>query len=361
MTKLSAPIKDHLEDPVSEQEVRRIWGGVQEKRARSRARREVRVVGKLGAIGFAAAVVAVLLLRGPSLFVPRAPGPLLVGDAAPSALDGRRASVELSDGSRIELTPNARLDVVDNSSRAFVSVLHAGRATFDVQPGGPRRWTIEAGLASVEVVGTRFSVVRDTDSVEVVVEHGIVLVRGERVPDRIQRLTAGQHLRVTAPAAAVAPPASAAGEGPAGPATTASTEANRALPAPSASGGLGFDGLLKRADAERRAGNLKAAEGTLEAAVSAAPDRGRAALAAFTLGKLLLDGSGRPSDAARAFSRAVAFGPPAAIAEDALARLVEAEARAGHPDRARAAARQYAGSYPNGAKLYAVNRWLDQR
>lgn len=362
MTRLRAPLKDHLDDPVSEQEMRRIWGGVQEKRAQSRARREVRVVAKLGAIGFAAAVVAVLLVRGSSLFVSRAPGPLLVGDAAPSALDGRQGSVELSDGSRIDLAPNARLDVVDNSSRAFVSVLHAGRATFDVQPGGPRRWTIEAGLASVEVVGTRFSVARDADGVEVVVEHGIVLVRGERVPDRIQRLTAGQHLRVTVPALAVAPPTASARDALASPATQgAPAEPNRVVPVPSASAGLGFDALLKRADAERRAGNLTSAEGTLEAAVAAAPDRGRAALAAFTLGKLLLDGSGRPSDAARAFSRAVALGPPAAIAEDALARLVEAEGRAGHLDRARAAARQYVASYPNGAKLYAVNRWLEER
>jgi len=362
MTKLRAPLKEQLEDPVSEQEVRRIWGGIQERRAERRARREVRVAAKLGALGFAVAVIALLVLRGPNPFVARAAGPLLVGDTAPSVLDGRQGTVELSDGSLIALAPNTRLDVVDNSGHAFVSVLHGGRATFDVQPGGPRRWTIEAGLASVEVVGTRFSVTRDLESVEVAVEHGIVLVRGERVPDRIQRLTAGQRLRVTAPVAtAPAPSVSAAALTPVAPPPALSAEPNRPVPVPSASAALGFDGLLKRADAERRAGNLKAAEATLDAAVAAAPDRGRAALAAFTLGKLLLDGSGRPSDAARAFSRAVALGPPAAIAEDALARLVEAEGRAGHLDRARAAARQYAASYPNGAKLYAVNRWLEQR
>jgi TolA-binding protein len=136
---------------------------------------------------------------------------------------------------------------------------------------------------------------------------------------------------------------------------------DRGTPVRSASAALGFDALLGRADAERRAGNLRAAEATLDAAVAAAPDRGRAALAAFTLGKLLLDGSGRPADAARAFSRAVTLGPPAAIAEDALARLVEAEGRAGHIERARTAARQYAARYPNGPKLYAVNRWLERR
>ena len=192
-------------------------------------------------------------------------------------------------------------------------------------------------------------------------ERGVVLVRGERVPDRIQRLTAGQRLRVTAeePRALAAPQDSPSAV--ATPNESAVVEApSRTASPPSATTTLGFDALLARADAERRAGNLSAAESTLAAALSSAPDHGRAAVAAFTLGKLLLDGSGRPADAARAFARAVALGPPVAIAEDALARLVEAEGRAGHVERARAAARQYAERYPNGPKLYAVNRWLER-
>jgi len=361
MTELRTPLKRELEDPAPEQEVRRIWGRIQERRAHARARRELRVFARFGALGVALALVALFVLRGAGPFAARQPGPLLVGDAAPSVLDGRRGGVNLSDGSHIELAPNTKLEVVDNSGRAFVSLLHGGRATFDVQPGGPRRWTIEAGLASVEVVGTRFTLDREPSSLDISVEHGIVLVRGERVPDRIQRLTAGQHLRVVAEEQSLPVAREDGASAAPAPADSAAPSATPPVTAaPSASAAVGFDALLARADAERRAGNLSAAESTLASAIGTAPDHGRAAVAAFTLGKLLLDGSGRAADAARAFSRAVALGPPAAIAEDALARLVEAEGRAGHLARARDAARKYAERYPNGPKLYAVNRWLEQ-
>lgn len=357
MSELRAPLKDQLEDTAPEQELRGTWRKVQTLRARREARRELYPALRLAMLGTAIALAVLLVVRIPNPFAARAPGPLLVEDSLPGALDARKGPIQFSDGSRVDLAPSARLEVVDNSGRAFVSVLQAGTASFDVQPGGPRRWTIEAGLVSVEVVGTRFSVTRAANGVEVEVQHGIVLVRGERVPDRIQRLTAGQRLRVEAsvPAPAKAPETAPAVTVPA-PAGPASVH-----PAPSASVKVGFDTLLQRADAQRRAGDIKAAEATLDAAAASAPDRGRAALAAFTLGKLLLDGSGRPADAARAFSRSIALGPPASIAEDALARLVEAEGRAGHAERARAAARQYAERYPNGPKLYAVTRWLEQR
>jgi len=357
MSELRAPLKDQLEDPAPEQELRGLWGKIQTRRARREARREMRLSVRLAAYGLAVALVVVLAVRIPTPFATRAPGPLLVDNVLPSALDARKGPVLFSDGSRVDLAPSAKLEVVDNSGRAFVSVLQGGRASFDVQPGGPRRWTIEAGLVSVEVVGTRFSVTREPNGVEVAVEHGIVLVRGERVPDRIQRLIAGRRLRVEASEPATAKPPDLEPTVP----VPATAEAVSAHPAPSASVKVGFDALLQQADAQRRAGDTRAAEATLDAAVAAAPDRGRAALAAFTLGKLLLDASGRPADAARAFSRSLALGPPASIAEDVLARLVEAEGRAGHAERARAAARQYAERYPNGPKLYAVTRWLEQR
>ena len=121
---------------------------------------------------------------------------------------------------------------------------------------------------------------------------------------------------------------------------------------------LGFDELIAQADAARRRGDLRGAESLLESALAGAPDRKRAALAAFTLGKLELDGLGNASRAAAAFSRAVSLGPPDAIAEDALARLVEAEGAAGQIEKARADALEYQKRYPNGRRAYAVGRWL---
>ena len=163
MTELRTPLERELDDPVSEHEVRRIWSRIQERRARARARREYRVFARFAALGVALALFGLLWLHaGP--FAARQPGPLLVGTAAPTVLEGHAGVVELSDGSHIDLGKTTKLEVVDNSGHAFVSVLHAGRVTFDVQPGGPRRWTSEAGLAGVEVVGTRFTVDRRPDS-----------------------------------------------------------------------------------------------------------------------------------------------------------------------------------------------------
>ena len=85
-------------------------------------------------------------------------------------------------------------------------------------------------------------------------------------------------------------------------------------------------------------------------------DDPRAALAAFTLGRVLLDELGRPREAQDAFSRARSLAPAAPLAEDALAREVEAASRAGDVARARALAVEYEVAYPAGTRLRAVRR-----
>jgi transmembrane sensor len=81
----------------------------------------------------------------------------------------------------------------------------------------------------------------------------------------------------------------------------------------------------------------------------------RAGLASFTLGRVLLDELGRPREAADAFARARQAGGP--LAEDALAREVEATARAGDKVRSRELAGEYQALYPNGRRAKAVSRW----
>src|SRR5690606_30409094 len=135
----------------------------------------------------------------------------------------RPERVVLSDGSAIELAEQSSLEVLSNDRESFVTVLRQGRGTFDVKPGGSRRWRIEAGPVEVEVVGTRFTVERSADQVFVHVERGAVLVRGNTVPDRVQRLNAGAGLVVgrepkepvpPVPAKTTAPDASASSETP---------------------------------------------------------------------------------------------------------------------------------------------------
>jgi transmembrane sensor len=208
-------------------------------------------------------------------------------------------------------------------------------------------------LATVEVIGTRFSVTRTPLGVDIAVEHGVVLVRSESIRDRVQRLSAGQHLFVSAPstpAAAAEPVASAAPPRP---------ESSVSRPAPVTSSVPPMDRLLEQADERRRQGDVRGAEAALRQALSAHAGDPRAALAAFTLGKLQLDAAGRPADAAQSFSLCLSLSPPEVLAEDALARLAEARGRSGDLDGARSTAQRYRLRYANGRHVKELARWLD--
>jgi transmembrane sensor len=365
MSELRVPLRDVLGDGTSEEEVQRIWTGVQQRRARSAAaphKKAFWIAGVLGAV--AMAMLLVVSLVGMREF---APGALLTRDGRAPATIGadQPVALEFTDGSRLELGPGAELEVLENNGHALVSALRRGRVGFQVQPGGPRRWTIEAGLATVEVVGTRFILNRTAAALEIDVERGIVLVRGERVRDRVQRLEADQRLVVSdgstlpavvesrgpaAEAADRAEPPSSEGISSSAPATNVPAQHGRA-------GASSIDELLLLADARRRSGDLAGAETLLRRAIALHTGNSRAALAAFTLGRLLFDD--RPREAAQAFGQCLALSPPAALAEDALARLAEAEARGGRLAQARRAADEYQRRYPHGRWLAAVKQWAD--
>ncbi len=355
MTKLKAPIAEHLESHVEEAAIQRIWTGVQQRRRRGAFMhgRSMPVWG--WGLASAALSAFVLLLVLHARRVPPA-GPVEAALAGPlvsragqalSVLGGEPASQnELSDGSAIQLDPGSRLEVLENTSRTFATVLRSGRGSFAVRPGGPRRWTIEAGVATVEVVGTKFNVSRVANGVDVSVEHGVVLVRSELIRDHVQRLTAGQKLSIREPAPAAREPQVAP------PLTSAAPSKPVAEVVPS------MDQLLEQADARRLQGDVSGAEAALRLALKAHAHEPRAALTAFTLGKLLMDAAGRPREAAAAFAQCLASSPPGVMAEDALARLAEAHGRAGDLEAASIAARQYRVRYPSGRHLAELSRWL---
>jgi transmembrane sensor len=354
------PLHRHLEDGFEESDVL--------QRFRSIDRRLARTPSLWPRAAAAVALAAALILV--AWFGLRRPTsePLaLLGGALPTLIEAQATAREarFADGSVLELAKDTRLEILRNDGHAFVSVLRRGSGTFDVEPGGPRHWIIETGLASVEVVGTRFTVTRGADRVRVSVEHGIVVVRAESLPGTTRRLGAGESVEVLAPTPAAPerergpapapvvspPPASSA------PSPVASTP--RLAPSNRVEQPLAdeIDARLSAADAARRRGDRESAIRHLEEVLEqATPDDPRRGMAALSLARLTVRQD--PALAATALEGSMQ-GMPKGLAEDALARRVEAEARAGNRARASELAKEYLERFPNGHRANDVRRWLD--
>jgi transmembrane sensor len=119
----------------------------------------------------------------------------------------------------------------------------------------------------------------------------------------------------------------------------------------------GMSDLLLAGDVARLSGHPAAAVTWLARAAALHPGDPRAPLAAFTLGRVHLEDLGAPRDAAQAFARARELAPDGPLAEDALAREVEAWSRAGETETARARAEAYVRRYPEGHRVHAVRRF----
>jgi transmembrane sensor len=381
MSRLEFPVKEMLRDPTEEPALRRIWERIDGRLPDARRRRRrVALSGLSLAVAAAVALVATAVRRdaGPLRFVD---GRALAAVDAPA--EGARLA--LSDGSMIELGGGARFAPLESSGTTFLGVLQRGSASFDVRPGGPRRWQVECGLATIEVVGTRFSCERGEGRLRVSVQRGEIVVRGERVADRARRLAAGESLDVVdAPAALAALMASPTNAPEVGPVADAlqtgeaslgdapladapagearaswrelarhgrPVEAFAALGAPGVrreARRLGVADLLVLADVARLSGHPGEAVAPLQRILSDFAHDPQAPLAAFALGRLELDALDRPRAAAVALERALELGVPRSLREDVGARLVEAHARAGDAAAARAAAEDYLREFPTG-------------
>lgn len=117
--------------------------------------------------------------------------------------------------------------------------------------------------------------------------------------------------------------------------------------------------LLLLADVARLSHHPASAVSPLRRLIDQHGDDPRASLAAFTLGRLLLDDLGQPREAAQSFRRTQALEAQGPLAHDALAREVEAWSRAGDLARARERAREYIRLYPSGRRVAAVRRFAD--
>lgn len=264
---------------------------------------------------------------------------------------------QLRDGSRIVIeTPDTRIIKQRDSGSEVLFEMAGGAARFDVARRPERTFRVQAGPALVEVIGTLFRIERQDERTLVSVERGRVSVSWSGFR---QELAAGQHgLFPPHKTAAVPELVPAPVEVAPPPAQEASTHSASPLPDTSAGAARpNAEALFALADRARVEGRALEATRALRELTSRFPRDGRAPLAAFTLGRLLLENLRQPADAARAFELARSLaGGGSALAEDALAREVEAWRAAGDADKAAARAQRYRSLYPNGAHIKQVLR-----
>jgi transmembrane sensor len=298
-----------------------------------------------------------------------------VSSASPSV--ARAAMVTtFSDGSVAEASSrDTDLQVVEDSAEHVVTRLK-GSARFRVVPNHRRTFEVRAGDVRVRVLGTIFSVEQlPSGQTQVLVERGRVEVawlggatllesgQGSAFPP-----ASGAQSEVE-----LAPTATIVSTAAVPPASSARGAASQHSPGASGRGwredakagdyGRAYDELRARgrdavsedvgdlmlaADVARLSAHPEDAVQPLRSVCDRHSSDRRAPVAAFTLGRVLVDDLGRSTEAAAAFQLARVLWPAGPLAEDALAREADAWERAGRPEGARGAASQYLARYPQG-------------
>jgi transmembrane sensor len=357
-----------LDARVDEEDVRRVWRGI-EPRLVQAAHRPRAWGHPLALGGVLAALVAVVAIGATRSEPTAAPFLALADGSAPAAITTSLAStVSFADGSHIELSAGSELVPTRNDARELGLRLTRGRARFVVTPGGHRRWQIDAGLATVEVIGTVFVVDRTAPDLHVSVERGHVRVSAS--DERHWDLLAGDDVWVASPPVAVAssptfpPPAEALSATPVATARDRSAQPHRTVALDEEPGehdeiaSASPRELMLLADVARLSGRPTDAIEPLAYLVEHHPESVEASLAAVMLGRVAQDASNDPAAAARAFERAEALGVPASLADDVEGRLALAYLATGDA-RGVERARHYLETHPDGRHASALRARVD--
>jgi transmembrane sensor len=347
-------------------------------RQRSRARRRV-LAGSLAGAAITAAVIASLSARREAVPEPAVPAmrdvavdrparhveAALAVTPAPVTDEPAPASGVLSLGDGSVVTPlgkDSQLLARLVSATDVVVALAGGGARFDVPDRAARRFRADLGALALETHGAAFRVRITRHQIDVVAERGEVSARWGRE----RHVVAAGETRTFAVAAhedaarvdrdpplqVPEPPTSwrdAAGRGDYAAAWLALSRASAPIDR--------MADLLLAGDVARLSEHPRAAVDLLARAVALHAEDPRAPLAAFTLGRVHLEELGAPRDAALAFARVYELAPDGPLAEDALAREVEAWSRAGETEAAHARALTYTQRYPQGRRAHAVRRF----
>jgi transmembrane sensor len=378
-TKLDAALQ-HVAPEWDDARTTRTLAGMAARRAKRRARTAALAGGcALLAIGVASALSITSMSSTANVPANAAAAPW-------------RQALEFTDGSRAFVSDDRSQVVVARAEPAVTEVtLARGRARFVITPNRERRFRVIAGDVEVEVLGTIFDVERFADGTRVEVERGRVavswpggrteLAAGEaRLFGRSERARAATEATRTLPntvdveSEPEVSSVKAEGAEPRAAATRAARangaqnwrqhaeqgDFNRAfalLTKERTRVADDVEELLLAADAARLSGHATQALPYLRKVVEVHDRDPRAPLAAFTLGSVLMHQLGRPREAEAAYARARALSPGGSLAQDALARQVEAAHRAGDTARAGELALEYIERYPDGRRVQAVRRF----
>jgi transmembrane sensor len=360
------------------------------RRGRRRARQRA-----FGAGALAAGVLLAAWFGGSAVRRARSTAGFARG-GAPAA--GAPAALVLADGSRVVPTDGGSVvEPVAVSPLEVTLRLRRGGAHFEVARDAHRVFRVEAGGVAVQVLGTVFDVQVRADGARVGVAEGRVRVffgghaadlgAGEARDFRADGAGAAPGTLVVSGGGATAEGAGATAEGAGAPPGANARQlaegrspggAARATPrrtwqslahegdydaayellsrAPRRASET-VDELLMAADVARLSHHPQDAVAPLARLLERHGRDPRAPLAAFTLGRVLLEELGRPRDAAPVFARAERLDPAGPLAEDALSRQVEALSRAGDTEAARTRAEEYLRRYPQGRWARAVHRF----
>jgi|GEM_PF-6174266 len=371
------PLGRQLDDAPDEEAIRRMWTNVAQPRVIWRNRLFGFGDLALPAVGLGAVAILTTLLL--SFWIFSQPNELQITQGElPPTIQTRDIgqTLHFKDKSAVILAEASKIEVLRNEDRLIEFSLSKGRARFNVEPGGPRRWLVDAGDVAVEVVGTQFEVIRHEGAVRVNVMRGRVLVRGN-VPGGRVELTAGQSVE-SKPRVVDEPPPIAEesqkeeAEGKSEEVRTdeisvdelpseelePTTRKVSGVAPKERSENLGsetsvdLDDLLKSADDERREGDSASALKLYsEVARRSGPSDPRRGIAAFSYAKL----SSNPAQTARILSSSLAS-MPSALRKPAFFRLISALHQAGRTAEAKSQAKKYLELYPEGSRASRIRK-----
>lgn len=335
------PLSTHVRAPVDEARLARQWSRIAPRLGEPRRRHF-----------FLLAIPAVLLVAS-LLF-------LLVRPARSPSATPRGSTDEvltLPDGSRVALAPATQMSVVAATPDRVHLALESGAIDVEATHRDGRSFTVSASSYRVIVVGTHFTVRKESVNgriiVAVAVQQGRVRVDG---PADSRTLGAGESwsAAIDPTLASAATDAAPSDELPAVVSSVASVAPEAPAPNPAPSAPLpvrpveGPRELLARATEARSSGKHRDAAAAYDALRKRYRTDSRAPLAAFELGRIRLDALGDPAGAAEAFGDAIALGPTAPFREDAEARRVDAFHAMGDVARCAEARSAYLARYPSG-------------